>query len=304
MHDWTVARTALLTVPPPSDLPQQVERALAEDIGTGDLTAALIPADRGGRASVITRESAIICGRPYVDACFASIDPRVQIEWRVHEGSLAAADQLLCTLQGPARALLTGERTALNFLQLLSGTASAAHAFAQLLEGTNTRLLDTRKTIPGLRTAQKYAVRVGGGHNHRLGLFDGILIKENHIMAAGSIALAVAAARRASAAAGAAGAAASDIPVEVEVESLAELRQAIAAGADIAMLDDFPVPAMREAVQVNRASARPIKLEASGGVTLAGIREIAATGVDYISVGSITKHVRAVDLSMRFEAQA
>lgn len=299
MHDRTVARTALLTVPPPSDLPQQVERALSEDIGTGDLTAALIPADRAGRASVITRESAVICGRPYVDACFARIDPRVRIEWRTDEGSLAAADQLLFTVEGPARALLTGERTALNFLQLLSGTATAARAFAKLLEGTHCRLLDTRKTIPGLRTAQKYAVRVGGGHNHRVGLFDGILIKENHIMAAGSIALSVAAARRASAGANTG----ASIPVEVEVESLGELRQAIAAGADIAMLDDFSVPAMREAVAVNRASARPIKLEASGGITLAGIQDIAATGVDYISVGSITKHVRAIDLSMRFEAQ-
>jgi nicotinate-nucleotide pyrophosphorylase (carboxylating) len=299
VHDRTVARTALLTVPPPSDLPQQVERALSEDIGTGDLTAALIPADRGGRASVITRESAVICGRPYVDACFARIDPRVRIEWRTDEGSLAAADQLLFTVEGPARALLTGERTALNFLQLLSGTATAARAFAKLLEGTHCRLLDTRKTIPGLRTAQKYAVRVGGGHNHRVGLFDGILIKENHIMAAGSIALAVAAARRASAGANTG----ASIPVEIEVESLDELRQAIAAGADIAMLDDFAVPAMREAVEVNRVSARPIKLEASGGITLAGIQDIAATGVDYISVGSITKHVRAIDLSMRFEAQ-
>jgi nicotinate-nucleotide pyrophosphorylase (carboxylating) len=301
VHDRTVARAALLRVPPPSDLPQQVERALSEDIGTGDLTAALIAADRSGRASVITRESAIICGRPYVDACFARIDPRVRIEWRTDEGSLAAADQLLFTAQGPARALLTGERTALNFLQLLSGTATAARAFAKLLEGTHCRLLDTRKTIPGLRTAQKYAVRVGGGHNHRVGLFDGILIKENHIMAAGSIALAVAAARRSSAAAR--GDTGAGIAVEIEVESLLELRQAIAAGADIAMLDDFAVPAMREAVEVNRASARPIKLEASGGITLAAIQDVAATGVDYISVGSITKHVRAIDLSMRFEAQ-
>jgi len=296
VHDRTLARTALLRVPPPSDLPQQVERALSEDIGTGDLTAALIPADRSGRASVVTRESAIMCGRPYVDACFARIDPRVRIEWRADEGSLATADQLLFTVQGPARALLTGERTALNFLQLLSGTATAAHSFAKLLEGTHCRLLDTRKTIPGLRSAQKYAVRVGGGHNHRLGLFDGILIKENHIMAAGSIALAVAAARRSTAGAGA------GIPVEVEVESVGELRQAIAAGADIAMLDDFSLPAIASAVEVNRGSARPIKLEASGGVTLAGIQDIAATGVDYISVGSITKHVRAIDLSMRFEA--
>jgi nicotinate-nucleotide pyrophosphorylase (carboxylating) len=293
VHDRAVARAALLTVPPPSDLPQQVERALAEDIGAGDLTAALIPVERRGRASVITRESAVICGRPYVEACFARVDARVRVEWRIDEGVLAKPNQLLFTVQGPARALLTGERTALNFLQLLSGTATAAHSFAKLLEGTHCRLLDTRKTLPGLRSAQKYAVRVGGGQNHRMGLFDGILIKENHIMAAGSIALSVAAARRASA----------GIPVEVEVESLDELRQAIAAGADIALLDEFSLPAMIEAVAVNRASARPIKLEASGGVALAGIREIAATGVDYISVGSITKHVRAIDLSMRFETQ-
>jgi nicotinate-nucleotide pyrophosphorylase (carboxylating) len=291
VHDRTVARTALLTVAPPSDLPQQVERALSEDIGAGDLTAALIPADRAGRASVITRESAILCGRPYVDACFARIDPRVRIEWRTDEGSLAEPNQLLFTVQGPARALLTGERTALNFLQLLSGTATAAHSFAKLLEGTHCRLLDTRKTIPGLRSAQKYAVRVGGGHNHRLGLFDGILIKENHIMAAGSIASAVAAAKSTG----------TNVPVEVEVENAGELRQAIAAGADIAMLDDFPLEALAEAVAINRGAERPLKLEASGGVTLDTIRSIAETGVDFVSVGSITKHVRAVDLSTRFE---
>jgi nicotinate-nucleotide pyrophosphorylase (carboxylating) len=283
-----------MKVPVPSDLPQQVERALSEDVGSGDLTAALIPADRGGRASVITRESAILCGVPYVDACFARLDPNVRIDWRTAEGSAVAPGQLLFTIQGPARALLTGERTALNFLQLLSGTASAAHSFAKLLDDTSCRLLDTRKTIPGLRSAQKYAVRVGGGDNHRMGLFDGILIKENHIMAAGSIALAVAAARRAG----------NGVPVEVEVESLDELREAIAADSDIALLDDFPLPLMREAVELKKGSARPIKLEASGSVTLSSIREIAFTGVDYISVGSITKHVRAIDLSMRFELQA
>jgi nicotinate-nucleotide pyrophosphorylase (carboxylating) len=293
VHDRTVARTAVLTVPVPADLPQQVERALAEDIATGDLTAALIPAQSSGRAAVITRESAILCGSPYVDACFARIDPRVRIDWRAAEGNAITADQLLFRIEGPARALLTGERTALNFLQLLSGTATAAHRFAALLEGTRCRLLDTRKTIPGLRSAQKYAVRVGGGQNHRMGLFDGILIKENHIAAAGSIATAVANARRAGAA----------VPVEVEVENLDELRQAIEAGADIAMLDDFPLDAMREAVAANRNARRPLKLEASGGVTADTIRDIAATGVDYVSVGSITKHVRAVDLSMRFESQ-
>jgi nicotinate-nucleotide pyrophosphorylase (carboxylating) len=272
---------------------------LAEDIGTGDLTAALIPPDRDGRATVITREAAVICGIPYVEATFARLDARVRLDWRVAEGDSVTADQVLVTLEGPARALLTGERTALNFLQLLSATASAAHSYAALLQGTGCRLLDTRKTLPGLRTAQKYAVRVGGGHNHRMGLFDAILIKENHIMAAGSIAAAVSAARRTG----------GQVPIEVEVETLPELEQAIAAGADIAMLDDFSLPALREAVAANARAAtaagnRPLKLEASGGVTAATIREIAETGVDFISVGSITKHVRAVDLSLRFEWQS
>jgi nicotinate-nucleotide pyrophosphorylase (carboxylating) len=277
-------------VPVPKDLPQQIERALEEDIGSGDLTAALIPLGCRGRASVITRENAIICGIPYVDGTFARIDPEVRIDWKVAEGGAAIADQCLFDITGPARALLTGERTALNFLQLLSGTATATHAHVELLKGTACRLLDTRKTIPGLRTAQKYAVRVGGGQNHRIGLYDGILIKENHIMAAGSIARAVAAAR----------ATGSAVRVEVEVESLDELRQAIAAGADIAMLDDFPLETMTEAVAINRAAPRPLKIEASGGVTTDTIRSIAQTGVDYVSVGSITKHVRAIDLSMRF----
>jgi nicotinate-nucleotide pyrophosphorylase (carboxylating) len=280
-------------VPIPADLPQQIERALEEDIGGGDLTAALIPAGASARASVITREKAIICGIPYVDGTFARIDPKVRIEWKVAEGAAAMANQTLFEVTGPARALLTGERTALNFLQLLSGTATVTHAHVELLKGTACRLLDTRKTIPGLRTAQKYAVRVGGGQNHRSGLYDGILIKENHIMAAGTIARAVAAAR----------ARAAKVPVEVEVESLDELRQAIAAGADIAMLDDFPLERMMEAVAINRAAPKPLKIEASGGVTLDTIRSIAQTGVDYISVGSITKHVRAVDLSMRFQRQ-
>ena len=283
-----------LSVPIPADLPQQVARGLAEDVGTGDLTAALIPADRLGRASVITREAAVICGIPYVEASFRQIDARVRLQWCIGEGDSVIADQLLFTLDGPARALLTGERTALNFLQLLSGTATAAHSYAARLMGTNCRLLDTRKTIPGLRSAQKYAVRVGGGHNHRMGLFDGILIKENHIMAAGSIAGAVTAAQRAG----------GSVPVEVEVENMSELLQAIDAGADIAMLDEFSLPAMRAAVAANAEAKRPLKLEASGGITAATIREIAETGVDFISVGSITKHVRAVDLSMRFEFQS
>jgi nicotinate-nucleotide pyrophosphorylase (carboxylating) len=275
----------------PADLARQVAAALAEDIGAGDLTAALIPAERLGSATVITREAAIICGIPYVEASFRQIDARVSLSWQVSEGSSALADQTLFTLEGPARALLTGERTALNFLQLLSATASAAHAYALQLQGTHCRLLDTRKTIPGLRTAQKYAVRVGGGHNHRMGLFDGILIKENHIMAAGSIGKAVAEAKQA----------ARKVPVEVEVENLDELQQVIAARADIAMLDNFALPLMREAVAMNAGSSTPLKLEASGGITHDTIRAIAETGVDFISVGSITKHVRAVDLSMRFE---
>jgi nicotinate-nucleotide pyrophosphorylase (carboxylating) len=292
VHDRSVTRVAILTaVPVPADLQQQVAAALAEDIGGGDLTAALIPAERIGRATVITRENAILCGIPYVEASFAAVDSRVRVDWHVAEGDQIRGGDALFSVAGPARALLTAERTALNFLQLLSGTATAAYSFAALLEGTGCRLLDTRKTIPGLRTAQKYAVRVGGGHNHRMGLFDGILIKENHIMAAGSIAAAVAAAQSGAA----------RVPVEVEVENLDELRQAIAAGADIAMLDEFPLPAMREAVAVNAACAKPLKLEASGGINTASIREIADTGVDFISVGSITKHVKAVDLSMRFE---
>jgi len=276
-------------VPVPRDLPQRVDQALEEDIGSGDLTAALIPAETVGRATVITREAAIVCGIPYVEAVFQRLNQSVRIEWGTSEGAQASANQVLFHLTGPARALLTGERTALNFLQLLSGTASAAHAYVERLEGTGCRLLDTRKTIPGLRTAQKYAVRVGGGQNHRIGLFDGILIKENHIMAAGSIANAVEAARS------------SGVPVEVEVESLDELRQAIDARADIALLDEFSLTDMATGVALNRRAARPLKLEASGGVSLDTIRRIAETGVDFISVGGITKHVRAIDLSMRFE---
>jgi nicotinate-nucleotide pyrophosphorylase (carboxylating) len=286
-----VTGQTLTSVPLPADLAQQVARALAEDIGAGDLTAALIPQERNARATVITREPAIVCGLPYVEASFRQVDARVGFEWAVAEGQAVVADQLLFSVEGPARALLTAERSALNFLQLLCGTASAAHACAQLLQGTHCRLLDTRKTIPGLRSAQKYAVRVGGGENHRMGLFDGILIKENHIMAAGSIAGAVREARRGAA----------RVPIEVEVENLTQLQQTIDAGADMALLDNFELPAMREAVGLNEGAGRPLKLEASGGITAATIREVAATGVDYISVGSITKHVRAVDLSMRLD---
>ncbi len=279
------------SVPVPADLPQQIAAALAEDIRGGDLTAALIAPEKTGRATVITREAAIICGIPYVDAAFRQVDPRVTFDWQVSEGDAVEAAQVLFRVEGPARALLTAERTALNFLQLLSATATAAHSYAALLAGTRCRLLDTRKTIPGLRTAQKYAVRVGGGHNHRMGLFDGILIKENHIAAAGSIAMAVAAAKRS----------AGTVPVEVEVENLQQLQEAINSGADIAMLDNFSLQTMRAGVALNAQAPSPLKIEASGGITLETIRPIAETGVDYISVGSITKHVRAIDLSMRFE---
>ncbi len=268
----------MTSVTVPRALSRQGGCGREEDIGAGDLTAALIPDGAAARASVITRDEAVICGFPYVQAVFERLDGRVRIDWRTSEGTRAPAGSVLFQLQGPARALLTGERTALNFLQLLSGTATATRAYAERIAGTGCRLLDTRKTLPGLRTAQKYAVRVGGGENHRIGLFDGILIKENHILAAGSIAGAVAAAR----------ATGTGVPVEVEVESLEELRQAIAAPADIAMLDDFSLIDMAAGV-------------ASGGVRLETIRGIAETGVDFISVGSITKHVRAVDLSMRFD---
>jgi nicotinate-nucleotide pyrophosphorylase (carboxylating) len=278
-------------VPIPEDLPRQVAAALAEDIGSGDLTAALIPAERAGRATVITREAAILCGIPYVEESFRQVDSRVVFEWRAAEGDAVSADQVLFAVSGPARALLAAERCALNFLQLLSGTATVAHSYMALLLGTQCRLLDTRKTIPGLRTAQKYAVRVGGGQNHRMGLFDGILIKENHIAAAGSVARAVAAAKRGT----------GQMPVEVEVEDLVQLQQAIDAGADIAMLDNFSLAAMREAVALNARAGQRLKIEASGGITSDTIRAVAQTGVDFISVGSITKHVRAVDLSMRFE---
>jgi len=284
--------TAAPVAAPPPDLGEQVARALAEDVGSGDLTAALVPAGRTGRATVITREPAVVCGQPWFDEVFRQLDPLVHVAWDVAEGSAVVPDQRLCRLEGPARSLLTGERTALNFLQTLSGTATAARRYADVLAGLACRVLDTRKTIPGLRRAQKYAVRCGGGSNHRMGLYDGILVKENHIMAAGSIAAAVAAARAQGA----------KVPVEVEVETLDELHQVLDTGADMALLDEFSLDDMRAAVAMNRSHPRgPIKLEASGSVTLETLRAIAETGVDFVSVGSLTKHLRAVDLSMRFE---
>jgi nicotinate-nucleotide pyrophosphorylase (carboxylating) len=276
----------------PEDLSRTVARALEEDVGTGDLTAALVPADRDARATVITREPAVVCGRPWFDEVFRQIDPRVDIKWQADEGDFVDAGALLCRISGSARALLSGERAALNFLQTLSGTATAVRRWVEVVAGTRCRVLDTRKTLPGLRTAQKYAVRCGGGTNHRIGLYDGILIKENHILAAGSIAAAVAAARRSGAA----------VPVEVEVETIDELRQALDAHADMALLDEFGLDGLREAVALNLGHRNgPMKLEASGSVTLETLRPIAETGVDFVSIGALTKHLRAIDLSMRFE---
>lgn len=277
----------------PADLSRQVAVALAEDLGPGDVSANLIPAERSTRAHVLCREAAVVCGAPWFDEVFRQLDGRVSVRWHHADGTGVLPDTVLCELTGPARALLTGERTALNFLQLLSATATATQRFVQQIAGTNCQILDTRKTIPGQRTAQKYAVRCGGGANHRMGLFDMVLIKENHIAAAGSIAAAVQAAR-----------ALGGARIEVESESLAELREALEARADIVMLDDFELPDMRAAVALNRSHRHPALLEASGGVTLDSVRAVAETGVDYISIGSLTKHVRAVDLSMRFEPLA
>jgi nicotinate-nucleotide pyrophosphorylase (carboxylating) len=276
----------------PADLQQTVAAALEEDVGSGDLTAALVPANRLGRARVITRDAAVVAGRPYVDEVFHQVDPAVVVEWHVSDGDTVQPGQLLYRLSGPARSLLTGERTALNFLQVLSATATATRRYAEVLRGLPCRVLDTRKTLPCLRNAQKYAVRCGGGVNHRMGLYDGILVKENHILAAGSIGAAVAAAKASPA----------KVMIEVEVESLDELRQVLDAGADMALLDEFSLADLRAAVALSRSHANgPIKLEASGGVTLETLRAIGETGVDFISVGSLTKDVRAIDLSMRFE---
>jgi len=276
---------------PPADLQDQVARALREDVGTGDATADLVPAGRSAEATVITREDAIICGRPWFDATFAQLGGNVAIAWMVSEGARATAGTTLCTLQGEARAILTGERTALNFLQLLSATASAARRFVDAIAGTGCEILDTRKTIPGLRTAQKYATAVGGARNHRMELYDEVLIKENHITAAGSIGAAIATARKTT-----------EVTVEVEVENLDELEEALAARPDIVLLDEFSLEDLRAAVTMNQGSGRAVKLEASGGIHLGNVRTIAETGVGFISVGSLTKHVQAVDLSMRIRA--
>jgi nicotinate-nucleotide pyrophosphorylase (carboxylating) len=269
----------------PADLASTVRRALSEDVGTGDLSAALLPASQTSTAAVLCREDAVLCGVPWFDEVFHQLDPEVTSTWRFRDGAEIAAGTTVCSLRGPTRSLLTGERTALNFLQLLSGTATTTREHVRLLAGLPATLLDTRKTIPGLRTAQKYAVLCGGGTNHRMGLYDAILLKENHIHAAGGVAVAV---RRALAL---------RRQVQVEVEDLDQLDEAIAAGARHILLDNFTVPRLREAVA--RAHGRAA-LEASGGIDRNNLREVAATGVDYISLGALTKHVHAVDFSMRF----
>ena len=278
----------------PADLGSQVAAALREDLGSGDVTAQLVPPDQRVRGRIITREDAILCGRPWVDETFRQLDADIRLEWHAADSERIAAGQELVHIQGRARAVLSGERTALNFLQLLSATATAARRFVEAVAGTGCTILDTRKTLPGLRTAQKYAVRCGGAHNHRIGLYDMVLIKENHIAAAGSLLAAVTAAKRAG----------TGKPIEVEVESVAELEEALAAAPDVVMLDDFTQAELSAAVALKRARGRAVKLEASGSASLERVRAIAETGVDYISVGALTKNIRAVDLSMRLEFAA
>jgi nicotinate-nucleotide pyrophosphorylase (carboxylating) len=271
-----------------SQIDQDVRQALAEDMGSGDITAQLIPEDGVWKASVYSRDNAILCGRNWFDAVFHHLDERTDIRWYVADGELIAPHQVACTLKGPARALLSGERTALNFLQTLSGTATLAHRYAKKISDLKTRVLDTRKTIPGLRRAQKYAVRCGGCHNHRMGLYDAFLIKENHIRASGSIAQAINAARDLR----------PDMSVEIEVENLHQLEQALEAGADRVLLDNFTPQLVGKAVKLTDGRA---ELEVSGNITLDNLRQYAQTGVDYVSIGALTKNLAAVDLSMRFD---
>jgi nicotinate-nucleotide pyrophosphorylase (carboxylating) len=276
-----------LMLPPITEIEHQVGRALEEDVGSGDVTAQLIPLKQTATARVISREDAILCGSAWFETCFRLADSGSRIVWHAHEGEHIHPDQLLCEIHGNARALLTAERCALNFLQTLSGVATATRQYADAIAGTAASVMDTRKTLPGLRLAQKYAVTVGGGKNQRIGLYDGILIKENHIAAAGGIIPALRAAQ-----------AASNVPTQIEVESMDELQTALDAGATLILLDNFTPDQMRTAVALNKGRA---ELEASGNITLANIREIAETGVQRISVGSLTKNVKAIDLSMRIK---
>jgi len=275
-------------LPPAASIADDVRHALVEDLGDGDRTAALVP-DKPAAAALIAREHAVLCGTAWFDEVFRQLDARVQVVWQRHDGDRIVANETLCRLEGPARALLSGERTALNFLQTLSGTATTTARYVDAVHGTRAVILDTRKTLPGLRRAQKYAVACGGGHNHRLGLYDAILIKENHIAAAGSVGAALRAARTA---------AGTGIPVEIEVENLGQLRAALENGATRILLDNFNPEGLRAAV---RETAGRAQLEASGSVNLDNIRSIAETGVDFISIGALTKNLRAVDLSLRFE---
>ena len=279
-------------VPPPAEaVLADVRRALDEDLGGGDVTAALLP-DVAEAAFLLCKEEAVVAGRPWFDACHRALDPAVAIDWRVQEGQRVPAGTVLAVLHGRSRALVSAERTALNFMQTLSGTATVAAAYVAAVRGTGATILDTRKTLPGLRLAQKYAVRAGGAANHRIGLYDAVMLKENHVRVAGSVAAAIAAAR----------AAQPDLPLIVEVETLAQLREALAAGCDRILIDDFAAADRREAVRIARETAadgRRIPLEVSGGVDLAGVRAIAEDGVDFISIGGLTKHVRAIDLSMK-----
>jgi nicotinate-nucleotide pyrophosphorylase (carboxylating) len=278
----------------PKDIKPAVARALAEDIGDGDVTADLVGAEAVATAEVVAREPCVICGKPWFNEVFAQVDARVRIQWDLMEGAAAKADQRICQLTGPARSLLTAERTALNFLQTLSGTATMARKFVERLRGTTVKIVDTRKTLPGMRSAQKYAVRMGGGINHRFGLYDAILIKENHIAAAGSLTKAIETAR----------ALHPKLPLMAEAENLDEVKEGLDGKVDVLLLDDFPTHLLSKAVAMARDYRRFNRahslLEASGGVNLQNVRDIADTGVDRISVGSLTKNVQAVDISMRF----
>jgi len=271
-----------------SEIARNVGAALAEDVGGGDLTALLTSAESIASATVVSRRDTIVCGQPWFEACYRRLDPRVIIDWHIAEGTKAGAGTTLCALNGPARALLTGERTALNFLQTLSAVATVTHHYVDAVAGTRAAIVDTRKTLPGLRIAQKYAVRIGGGVNHRLGLYDGILIKENHIAAAGGVAAALGAARKI---------APPGIWIQIEIENLAQLREALEHGARMILLDNMDLVTLRAAVEFAAGRAA---LEASGGITLENVRAVAETGVDRISIGSLTKDIRAADFSLRF----
>jgi nicotinate-nucleotide pyrophosphorylase (carboxylating) len=288
-----VGSTIVLSSITESTISESVKQALHEDIGSGDITAQLIKADAMANASIISRQSAIFCGQPWANEVFHQINTDVELSWKVTDGDAIYPDQTICELTGPARALLSGERTALNFLQTLSGTATRTHQYVSAIEGTGATILDTRKTIPGLRHAQKYAVQCGGGANHRLGLFDAILVKENHIEAAGSLEKAIAAAQAIN----------SNVLLEVEIESLEQLQQALDLGIERLLLDNMSVEQLKQAVDIAAATktTKRAQLEASGGINIENIRLIADTGVDYISVGDLTKNVDSIDLSLRFD---